>query len=245
MYRLAYFCLLCLVAGSSISQPADPKENEIDVEGRGIRDMARNVWDFFFGEGDDYDYNDYNYEFNPNEVSSYTWYDPTSARRDTEVLDEDEDYSWGELAIGAAMAIVPLGLLLAALPQGLFTIAVKKRSFGDDNILDRIDPTELPLLRSLQEGDLLSLVRPQCQKKLFCEISQLGREDTASFIQKAFYFVSHLMPDNISRKLRLQRLFTVARENKCELYTCHKEPFLPHESPSNHLTVPTSDKKEE
>ena len=42
----------------------------------------KNVWTFFFGEGDDYsDYADY-YEFNPDEVSSYTWYDPSSARQD-------------------------------------------------------------------------------------------------------------------------------------------------------------------
>ena len=45
--------------------------------------MARSVWDFFFGEGDDYDY-DYDQIYSPHgEVSSYTFYNPNSARRES------------------------------------------------------------------------------------------------------------------------------------------------------------------
>lgn len=38
---------------------------------------------------------------------------------------DNEEYSWGDVALGALLTIAPMALLAAALPSGLFTIAVK------------------------------------------------------------------------------------------------------------------------
>lgn len=59
-------------------------------------------------------------------------------------------------------------------------------------MLDAIDPTELPLLQTLMESDLLALAEPPCQARLFCELYHLGENENASVMQKAFYYIATL-----------------------------------------------------
>lgn len=59
-------------------------------------------------------------------------------------------------------------------------------------MLETIDPTELPLLQTLMDTDLMALTERQCQAKLFCELYRLGEHENASLMQKAFYYVATL-----------------------------------------------------
>lgn len=140
--------------------------------------------------------------------------------RDDYVTDND-DWSITDMMFDMAVTILPIGLLLAALPSGLFTFAVRRRSFGSDNLLeDSFDSDEMPILRDLLENDWLAFTARECQERLFCEISKLGEREESSIIQKSFHYVSSLTPDFVARKFGMADVFRATRYRQCEIFTC-------------------------
>lgn len=142
-----------------------------------------------------------------------------SPARDDYVTDDDE-WSITDMMFDMAVTIVPIGLILAALPSGLFTFAVRRRSFGDNLLDDSFDPDEMPILRDLLENDWLAFTARECQERLFCEISQLGEREESSFMQKFFYYATSLTPDFVARKAGLDDVFRASRYGQCEIFRC-------------------------
>lgn len=183
--------------------------------------------------------------------SSYVSYQPHPAQfhnsRDDYVTDDD-DWSIMDMMFDMAVTVVPLGLLLAALPSGLFTFAVRRRSLGGDNIFDNLvedsfEAGEMPILRDLIENDLLAFTTRECQERIFCEISQLGEKDKSSTIQKGFYYAAALTPDFVARKAGLADLFRITRYGQCEILRCGPSPPIAFAPVSNDL-APTIKNKD-
>lgn len=161
--------------------------------------------------------------------SSYSSYSPVQIApqhfghpaRDDKYEEDDNSWSMTDLMYGVAMSAIPIGLLVSAIPTGLFTVALRRRSLGDDNLLeDSLNPEELPLLHALVESDFLALTSRECQAKLFCELTRIGEHEGASFMQRAFYYVSTLTPDFLARKVGLARLFRTSRSGNCNMFQC-------------------------
>ncbi|KAK4309150.1 hypothetical protein Pmani_019208 [Petrolisthes manimaculis] len=194
--------------------------------------------------------------------SSYSSYSPLiaappqhfhhPARHDN--FEEDEGWGFTDIMYNVAMATVPLGLLFTAMPTGLFTLAIRRRSLDDSNLLaQELDPSQLPLLQALTESDdIMALVSPQCQEKLFCELTRIGEYEGSSFMQRAFYYVATLTPDFMARRVGLARLFRASRAGACEMFHCSATshptppPLVVHKSTdTNQITdVAASPEKE-
>ncbi|KAK3879361.1 hypothetical protein Pcinc_016053 [Petrolisthes cinctipes] len=194
--------------------------------------------------------------------SSYSSYSPLvaappqhfhhPARHDN--FEDDEGWGFTDIMYNVAMATVPLGLLLTAMPTGLFTLALRRRSLDESNLLEEeLDPFQLPLLKALTESDdILALVSPQCQEKLFCELTRIGEYEGSSFMQRAFYYVATLTPDFMARRVGLARLFRASRAGACEMFHCSATsrptppPLVVHKSTdTNQITdVAASPEKE-
>ncbi|KAK7079086.1 hypothetical protein SK128_000291 [Halocaridina rubra] len=176
--------------------------------------MSKTFWSWFGYDYDDYE--DYDYQYFPASSqpnigyglpaigyipasagvaqSSYSSYIPVHHQfahtRDDNFAEDEDDWSMSDLMFDMAVAIVPIGILLAALPSGLFTIAVRRRSFDDSNLLmDSLEPQQVNRIISLLKSDLTDR---NCQEELFCELSNIGEQDEASLLQKAFYYISTL-----------------------------------------------------
>ena len=59
-----------------------------------------------------------------------------------------------------------------------------------------VDTSDLPLIRAIETYDILDLLPElttrKCQEKLFCELSRLGKDESSTYMQKAFYYISTL-----------------------------------------------------
>lgn len=194
--------------------------------------MQERIMSFFGYEGgDEYDYGDggdYYYPtldgVNGNAGSSYAFYNPYGANyhpaRDDNFEDpEEENYGWGDLAIDAAMVAVPMAIILAAMPTGLFTIPIVGRSMSN-NIEDSLRDFELPALRAIEEADFLSYTTRECQERIFCEVSRIGRDKDSSLIQKLMYLAANLTPDYYAESYGLKKLFKASRDGQCDMYKC-------------------------
>merc|ERR1719378_1040449 len=143
-----------------------------------------------------------------------------------------------------AVAAVPLGLLLSALPTGVFTFALRRRSLDDSIWVNEVpvDTKDLPLLRAIETNDILDvlpeLTARSCQEKLFCELARLGQLDSSSYMQKAFYYASTLTPKFVSRRFGLARLFDVSKSGNCEVIKCSATNHKAIESIPNELQLP-------
>ncbi|XP_068239835.1 uncharacterized protein [Palaemon carinicauda] len=143
--------------------------------------------------------------------------------RDDEDYDEDS-WSMTDMLMDMAITVVPVGLLLSALPTGLFTFAIRRRSFDDSNLLmDTLDQTEINRIVSLLKSDLTDR---RCQEELFCELSKVGELDDASYLQKSFYYISTLTPDFLASRVGLGRLFRTTRSGYCQALQCPSKPYL-------------------
>jgi len=167
-----------------------------------------------------------------------------SPARDDYVTDDDE-WSIMDMMFDMGVTLVPIAMLLAALPSGLFTFAVKRRSFGSDNLLDdSFDADEMPILRDLLENDWLAFTARGCQERLFCEISKLGEREESSIMQKFFYYASSLTPDFVARKAGLADVFRASRYRQCEIFTCGQTAPAAFAPVSNDLAPTTNNDTE-
>ncbi|XP_047472972.1 uncharacterized protein LOC125027882 [Penaeus chinensis] len=212
--------------------------------GRTFSDWSKKFWEWM---GYDYDY-DYDYEYyypsgGASQIgygypavgyipasagghhSSYSSYSPIQsghqfghpARDD----DYDDEWSFTDMMFDMAVTIVPIGILLSALPAGFLTFAIRRRSFDGSNHLEEdFDPSELPLLQAMMENDFFALGERECQMKLFCELTLLGEKENASFMQKALYYIATLTPDFMARRVGLEKLFRTSRAGTCSVYSC-------------------------
>jgi len=153
-------------------------------------------------------------------------------------IDEDE-WSFTDVLFDMAVTVVPIGLLLAALPSGLFTFAVRRRSLGDNSLFeDSFEADEMPILRDLMENDWLAFTARECQERLFCEISQLGEKEESSALQKLFYYAASLTPDFVARKVGLTDVFRATRYGQCKIFRCGPSPPDALAPVSNDLAPP-------
>jgi len=260
--------LLAVVAAASAGEEQAVQDVDFeDFEGRTFETMY-NWWDemsndfwSWLGYDEDYYYDDYGNGFGP-EVnygipqvgfvpasaggleSSYVSYNPHEITHNhlerEDDYDEDEEFSISGMLFDMAVIGVPLALLFSAIPTGVVTLALRRRSL-DDNALDEIEPEQLPLLRAIEESSFLALLNRQCQEKLFCELTLIGEKDNASYMQKAMYYTAMLTPDFVARRVGLQKLFRTARAGECFNLSCHATdgPALPKtlQAPTNEVSV--------
>jgi len=194
--------------------------------------MSDRIMSFFGYEGDDYgdDYSDGDYSYYPtvegtvgNSGSSYAFYNPYGSNyhpaRDDNFEEDDDSYGWGDLMIDAAMVAVPMAIVLAAMPTGLFTIPIVGRSLNN-NVEDTLRTFEMPALRAIEDADALSYTTRECQERIFCEVARIGRNKDSSLIQKLFYLAANLTPDYYAESYGLSKLFKSSIDDKCQQYKC-------------------------
>lgn len=216
--------------------------------GRTFDEMSKKFWKWMGYE--DYDYEEYEYYQVPVSgqasygyglpsagyippsagglQSTYSSYVPVQQHfahtRDDSYDDNDDDWSLTDMMFDMAVTIVPIGLLLSALPTGLFTFAIRRRSFDDSNLLlDTMEPNEVNRIMSLLKSDLTDR---RCQEELFCELSRIGEHDEASLLQKAFFYVSTLTPDFLAGRVGMERLFRTTRSGYCQALQCPSTSIL-------------------
>ncbi|XP_027224841.1 uncharacterized protein [Penaeus vannamei] len=240
--------------------------------GRTFSDWSKKFWEWMGYEDYDYDYEYYYPSSASSQIgygypavgyipasagghhSSYSSYSPISSghqfghpARD----DSDDEWSFTDMMFDMAVTIVPIGLLLSALPTGLFTFAVRRRSFdGSYHLEEDFDPSELPLLQALVESDFLALGERECQMKLFCELTLLGQKENASFMQKALYYIATLTPDSLASRVGLEKLFRTSRDGTCSVFSCSAAygatPKVTHKpTQTNHIDEVSSEVEKE
>lgn len=199
-----------------------------------LENMSDRIMSFFGFEGED-EYGDYaeggsEYYYptldgvSGNAGSSYNFYNPGyganyQPSRDDNFEEPEESYGWGEVMIDAAMIAVPMAIILAAMPTGLFTIPIVGRSM-QNQIEESLKEYELPALRAIEDADFLSYTTRECQERIFCEVSRIGRSKDSSLIQKLMYLAANLTPDYYSESYGLKKLFTASRDGTCDMYKC-------------------------
>lgn len=264
MKLLIVACACILVVEASV-KPVFDKDEKADVAeskaeekslftGRTFSEWNRDFWSWM-GYGDyDYYYDDFSNDISGS-ASSYVSYQHP-ARDDTvdyfDYVDDTDETSWTDVMTNAAMVMVPLGIILSAIPTGVFTLALRRRSFDDSWFSDsHVDTSNLPLLRAIEARDIIDvlpeLAARNCQKKLFCELSKLGLGPNGSYMQKAFYYTSTLTPKFIARRFGLGQLFDVSKTGQCEVLSCSltRNGLTQVEDLSNKLELPENNLIEE
>ena len=61
-----------------------------------------------------------------------------------------------------------------------------------DQIERSLKENELPALRAIEDADFLSYTTRECQERIFCEVSRIGRSKDSSLIQKLMYLAANL-----------------------------------------------------
>jgi len=189
-----------------------------------ITERAMNL--FGFTDESDYDYGsggDYFYggpEVFGNNPSSYAFYNPYEnyhpARQD-EGSDED---AYGMFDFAADVAMIGIPLIIGAMMVPTSIIPVVGRSLDNNHIEDTLQPFELPLLRAVESADFLSYTTRDCQARIFCEVSKIGRNKESSLTQKLVYLMANLTPDHLSEGYGMKKLFKASRDGMCEIYKC-------------------------
>jgi len=87
--------------------------------------------------------------------------------------------------LNALAAFLPIGLFLAAIPPNLITISTKKkRSINEINEVEQ--QSTYPFMEKIMKiGMGKFLLDADCQKQIFCEMSQKGRTSDANWVQKS------------------------------------------------------------
>jgi len=197
------------------------------TRGRSFIDtMSERIMSFFgYGDGDDYgDYggDEYYYPDGPEgHGSSYAFYQPYGnyqpARDDN--FEEEDAYGFGDFMFDAAIVAVPMALVLVAMPTGLFTIPIVGRSM-QNSVVDNLREFEMPVLKAIEKADFLSYTTRDCQERIFCEVSKIGRSKDASVLQKMFYIAANMTPDPYAESYGLKKVFKASRDAQCEMFKC-------------------------
>jgi len=181
-----------------------------------------------FGYGDDYedDYSGGDYFYEPdvfgNGHSSYAFYNPYHGNyqpaRDDDFGEDESSYSWSDFFFDVGMVAGPLLGVALMMPTGLLTIPTGRSL--DNHIEDTLKPFELPLLDAVEKADFLSYTTRDCQSRIFCEVSKIGRNNESSLMQKLVYLTANLTPDHLSESYGFKKLFKASRDGVCEIYKC-------------------------
>merc|ERR1711988_1194987 len=125
--------------------------------------------------------------------------------------------------LNALAAFLPIGLFLAAIPPNLITISTKKKRSIQSNEVEQdnhqIDQEEekatYPFInRILHMGIDEFWNNPQCQQKIYCEMSQMGHTSQGNWVQKSMAFATIMFPTN------LMDVIDVAKNGDCNALQC-------------------------
>merc|ERR1711988_80135 len=125
--------------------------------------------------------------------------------------------------LNALAAFLPIGLFLAAIPPNLITISTKKKRSIQSNEVEQddhqIDQKEekatYPFInRILHMGIDEFWNNPQCQQKIYCEMSQMGHTSQGNWVQKSMAFATIMFPTN------LMDVIDVAKNGDCNALQC-------------------------
>merc|ERR1711941_238314 len=125
--------------------------------------------------------------------------------------------------LNALAAFLPIGLFLAAIPPNLITISTKKKRSIQSNEVEQdnhqIDQEEekatYPFInRILHMGIDEFWNNPQCQQKIYCEMSQMGHTSQGNWVQKSMAFATIMFPTN------LMDIIDVAKNGDCNALQC-------------------------
>ncbi|XP_046384468.1 uncharacterized protein LOC124154657 [Ischnura elegans] len=147
---------------------------------------------------------------------------PAPDAGDADLLDKKagKTRAWKTL-VAALTTLVPIGLFLAALPPNYVTVsnATSLRSGKSEEGDEELD-VEYPALDLMGRLGLGALGDPQCEGRLFCEMSRMGRTEDANAIQKILWRIVNDVPDVLTDMVGLRRLFKAARTDSCRAFKC-------------------------
>jgi len=123
--------------------------------------------------------------------------------------------------LNALAAFLPIGLFLAAIPPNLITISTKKKR----SIVNEVEPPQdqaedhqeatYPFInRILHMGIDEFWNNPQCQQKIFCEMTQMGHTSQGNWVQKSMAFATIMFPTNF------MDVIDVAKNGDCNALQC-------------------------
>ncbi|PSN44521.1 hypothetical protein C0J52_14690 [Blattella germanica] len=142
---------------------------------------------------------------------------------------EGEKTSMWKKVLNMLAAFIPLGLFLAALPPNVLTINTttpdlpsRQRSVDQEDSSE-LDIMSFPILDLLDKYGIESLDDPECENRIFCEMSRLGREPTGNIIQKAFWHLAQDTPDKTADAMGMRELFKAVRTDACSIYRCKEK----------------------
>ncbi|KAJ9578845.1 hypothetical protein L9F63_004949, partial [Diploptera punctata] len=137
---------------------------------------------------------------------------------------EGEKTSMWKKVMNMLAAFIPLGLLLAALPPNILTINTTTPDLPSrQRSVETLDMTSYPILHLLEKYGVESLDDPECENRIFCEMSRLGREPSGNVIQKAFWHAAHETSDKNAEAMGMKELFKAVRTDSCSIYKCEEK----------------------
>ncbi|PNF27462.1 hypothetical protein B7P43_G08984, partial [Cryptotermes secundus] len=138
---------------------------------------------------------------------------------------EGEKMSMWKKVLNMLAAFIPLGLFLAALPPNVLTINTtqpdlpsRQRSVNHED-----SAMSFPILDLLDKYGIDSLDDPECENRIFCEMSRLGGQPRGNIVQKAFWNLAHHIPDKTADNIGMKELFKAVRTDSCEIYRCEEK----------------------
>nr|CAD7449149.1 unnamed protein product [Timema bartmani] len=135
-------------------------------------------------------------------------------------------------AVSLLATFIPLGIFLASISPSILHINStqsnlphRQRSLDGVTKMDDLDD---PLLAILDKyGGTESLDDPDCENRIFCEMSRLGKQPQANLVQKAFWYLANDTPSSVAESLGLREVFKAVRTDACNIYNCNKNSTQP------------------
>ncbi|XP_067127712.1 uncharacterized protein [Centruroides vittatus] len=123
--------------------------------------------------------------------------------------------------LALALGLLPLGLMLAAIVPSVMTIPAtvttaagrKKRSILDQKYSN-------PVLDAVTTYGVRNLDDPMCLQRIFCQVTNEGKNEKSNFFQKIFYGITKLIDEGWAEKFGMKLLVRAIKRDKCELFPC-------------------------
>nr|CAD7573255.1 unnamed protein product [Timema californicum] len=99
-------------------------------------------------------------------------------------------------AVSLLATFIPLGLFLASISPSILHINStqsnlphRQRSLDGVTKMDDLDDPLLAILNKY--GGAKSLEDPDCENRIFCEMTRLGKQPQANLVQRAFWYLAN------------------------------------------------------
>merc|ERR1712106_78229 len=116
-------------------------------------------------------------------------------------------------------AFLPIGLFLAAIPPNLIVINSRRKRQAEDEMYNTLE-SSYPFMEKINKIGFSRLSEAGCQKKLFCEMAEMGSNVEANTVQKMFAYTVSLTPNFFADMVGVKDVFEATREGRCRKFKC-------------------------